>query len=113
MASADMMAAVSATAEALKVMLTQRPTVVVEKERRIATFNGDMNQLRDFEIDVKCHSSLMGLSSRQEVSLVRECVSRSVRKELDIYPEKDRDTLDKIFKLIKKVYGDKRLRNRC
>ena len=40
----------------------------------------------------------MGLSSLQEVSLVRECVSRSVRKELDIYPEENRDTLDKIFK---------------
>ena len=109
MASAGMLAAVSATMEATQLMPTRRPRVLVEKQSNNKTFSGDFRQLRDFEIDVRCHSSLIGFSSRQEVSSVRECVSRSVRNQLDIYPEEDRDTLDKILKLVKKVYWDRRI----
>ncbi|KAL8571446.1 hypothetical protein ACOMHN_064984 [Nucella lapillus] len=91
-------------------MMTRKDRVViVQKEVVVPTFRGGAGQLAEFK--EKCVAAWESQNiqlEKDQRKFVRSHLSESVKDDLDCYPKEHLETLENIWNILEKAYGDQR-----
>ncbi|KAL8624911.1 hypothetical protein ACOMHN_016207 [Nucella lapillus] len=83
--------------------------VIVQKEVVVPTFRGGAGQLAEFK--EKCVAAWESQNiqlEKDQRKFVRSHLSESVKDDLDCYPKEHLETLENIWNILEKAYGDQR-----
>ena len=75
-------------------------------DRKLRRFDGSASETDNWIEDARC--AVQGLADKDAISLIYRHLEGVAREEAKLYPEHERDTPNKLFKILSDAFGEKR-----